>query len=319
MARQPQLGDLFATLGEFLDAGGKRLRPLFCIWGAVGAGADEGADDVLDAAAGLELLHAFALIHDDVMDGSDTRRGQPSMHRRFQRRHTLAGLSGEARRFGEGLAVLAGDLAFVLADVLVGRLDAPVRRVWDELRIELTMGQWVDLVGAASGNRSPETARWLAAYKSGRYTVERPLHLGATLAGRPELMPGYSAVGAPLGTAFQLRDDLLGIIGDPTCTGKPVGADLREGKSTLPLALASERADGDGRRLLARAGAPDLSDEEITAIRELVVESGAAAAVECEIGRLVVAAVDALERCDVDGAAAPPLRRLCELAAWRDR
>ena len=173
VARQPQLGDLFATLGEFVDAGGKRLRPLFCIWGAVGAGADEGADDVLDAAAGLELLHAFALIHDDVMDGSDTRRGQPSMHRRFQRRHTVAGLSGEARRFGEGLAVLAGDLAFVLADVLVGRLDAPVRRVWDELRIELTMGQWVDLVGAASGNRSPETARWLADLQV------RPLHGGA--------------------------------------------------------------------------------------------------------------------------------------------
>ena len=102
VARQPQLGDLFATLGEFVAAGGKRLRPLFCIWGAVGAGADEGADDVLDVAAGLELLHAFALIHDDVMDGSDTRRGQPSMHRRFQRRHTVAGLSrrGAALRRG---------------------------------------------------------------------------------------------------------------------------------------------------------------------------------------------------------------------------
>ena len=276
---------------------------------------------MLDAAAGLELLHAFALIHDDVMDGSDTRRGPTVDAPPIPTPHTVAGLSGEARRFGEGLAVLAGDLAFVLADVLVGRLDAPVRRVWDELRIELTMGQWVDLVGAASGNRSPETARWLAAYKSGRYTVERPLHLGATLAGRPELMPGYSAVGAPLGTAFQLRDDLLGIIGDPTCTGKPVGADLREGKATLPLALAQRaRRRASVGAFSAAPARPTCPTTRSPAIRELVVESGAAAAVECEIGRLVAAAVealDALRRRRV--AAAPPLRRLCELAAWRDR
>ena len=139
--------------------------------------------DVIDAAAALELLHAFALIHDDVMDGSDTRRGHPALHRRFEAMHEAEQLRGEGRRFGEGLAVLAGDLAFVLADSLMGGLPRRARDIWHELRVELTMGQWVDLIGAARGDHSPDVARWVATYKSGRYTVERPLHLGAALGG----------------------------------------------------------------------------------------------------------------------------------------
>ena len=156
----------------------------------MGAGADVNNPDVIDAAAALELLHAFALIHDDVMDGSDTRRGHPALHRRFEAMHEAEQLRGEGRRFGEGLAVLAGDLAFVLADSLMGGLPRQARDIWHELRVELTMGQWVDLIGAARGDHSPDVARWVATYKSGRYTVERPLQLGAALAGRSDLDGG---------------------------------------------------------------------------------------------------------------------------------
>jgi len=319
ISRQPELGSLFEALDCFVSAGGKRLRPLFCYWGAVGAGAGVNDPDVIDAAAALELLHAFALIHDDVMDGSDSRRGRPALHRRFQAMHEAEQLRGESRRFGEGLAVLAGDLAFVLADTLVDHLSKPARAVWHELRVELTMGQWVDLIGAARGARSPEVARWVATYKSGRYTVERPLHLGAGLAGRCDLLPAYSAFGVPLGEAFQLRDDLLGVLGDPSRTGKPVGTDLREGKPTLVLALGLRLADAGGRRRLARAGASDLDDEEIHELCDLLRASGAVEAVEREIDDLVARAMDALDACDLRPDAVDALRRLCTLAAWREQ
>jgi geranylgeranyl diphosphate synthase, type I len=317
--RQPGLGELFDELSAFIAAGGKRLRPLFCFWGAVGAGASEDAPDVVDLGAALELLHAFALIHDDVMDGSDTRRGRPSMHRRFEYRHAAERLGGERRRFGEGLAVLAGDLAFVLADTLVGRLPIEVRTMWDELRIELTMGQWLDMVGAARRDRSPEVARWVATYKSGRYTVERPLQLGAALAGRNELIGQYATVGRPLGEAFQLRDDLLGVFGDPRQTGKPVGADLREGKPTLLLALAVAGSDASRRCRLGRAGAVDLTDDEVGEMVEVVRTSGAVETIERQIGDLVEQALDALDHCRIEPSAAGALRSLCGVAAWRQQ
>jgi geranylgeranyl diphosphate synthase, type I len=318
-SQQPSLSVLFDALNGFIAGGGKRLRPLFCIWGAVGAGADVDDSDVIDTAAALELLHAFALIHDDVMDGSDTRRARPSLHRQFEAMHEADGLKGEGRRFGEGLAVLAGDLAFVLADVLVDGLPRPAREVWHQLRVELTMGQWIDMVGAARGDRCADLAHWVAAYKSGRYTVERPLHLGAAVVGRADLMASYSAIGRPLGEAFQLRDDLLGVLGDPACTGKPVGTDLREGKPTLVLAVASQLADATGRRRLARAGASDLSDDEVLELCRLVESSGAVDVVEREIDTLVGRAIDALDRCVLQPGAVDALHGLCRLAAWRER
>src|SRR4051794_38849540 len=175
--RQADLAPLFEELHLFVARGGKRLRPSFCFWGAVGGGADGDDPRLDDAGAALELLHAFALIHDDVMDGSDRRRGAPTVHRVFEEDHRRRELHGEPRRYGEGLAVLAGDLAFVYADGLLVDAPPPAREVWQRLRVELTMGQWIDLIGAARHDRSPQRARWVAAYKSGRYTVERPLQL----------------------------------------------------------------------------------------------------------------------------------------------
>lgn len=315
--RQADLAPLFDELRLFVARGGKRLRPTFCFWGAVGGGFDPDDPRLDDAGGALELLHAFALIHDDVMDGSDRRRGAPTVHRVFEEEHRRRDLHGDRRRYGEGLAVLAGDLAFVYADGLLATAPAPAREVWQRLRVELTMGQWIDLVGAAREDRSPQRARWVAAYKSGRYTVERPLQLGAALAGRPDLARPYSRFGRPLGQAFQLRDDLLGALGDPACTGKPVGDDLRDGKPTLLLALAAERASPAERCRLARAGAADLSAAEVDDLRALLVDTGAAGAVEREISTLVDQAIDALEGCRLHPTAHDALRRLAARVAWR--
>ena len=179
-AEQPALSQLFAALDGFVAAGGKRLRPAFCYWGALAGGATGDEPELLDTCAALELLHAFALIHDDVMDGSATRRGQPALHARFATRHATAGGAGESRRHGEGLAILAGDLAFVLADTLVDAAPASVRCLWHEMRVELVAGQWVDVVAAASSARSPTwPAGWPATSRagtpwSGRSTSVRP-------------------------------------------------------------------------------------------------------------------------------------------------
>src|SRR3954449_2106285 len=175
----PWFAEPVDLLSDFVLAGGKRLRPLFCRYGFLAAGGDPDDTSWLEVAAGLELLHAFALLHDDVMDGSDRRRGRPSLHRRLHDDHQRAGWHGEARRFGEGVAVLVGDLAFACADRLMRTAGRSVGQVWDELRIELMMGQYLDVVGASREPLAPERALLVARLKSGAYTVERPLHLGA--------------------------------------------------------------------------------------------------------------------------------------------
>lgn len=318
-AEQPVLAELFDGLDAFVAVGGKRLRPAFCYWGAVAAGATGDEPGLLDTCAALELLHAFALIHDDVMDGSATRRGEPAVHMRFARQHAASGWSGESRRHGEGLAILTGDLAFVLADGLLDAAPSGVRRLWHELRVELVAGQWVDVVASAGTDRSPALARWVARYKSGRYTVERPLQLGAALAGDDILLAGYSAFGEPLGQAFQLRDDILGVFGDPSETGKPSGDDLREGKPTLLLALASEYAAGTDRPLIDRVGSPDLDDDEVAELRALFERCGARAMVEAEIARLVAQSERALALWAIDPEVRDQLHALAARAIARAR
>jgi geranylgeranyl diphosphate synthase, type I len=306
-------------LTEFVTRGGKRLRPAFCAYGYLGAGGHPDHPAWLDAAAGLELLHAFALLHDDVIDGSESRRGRPALHRELEGAHRDGGWRGEPRRFGEGMAVLVGDLAFACADRLFSGMRADVRRIWDELRIELVMGQYLDVAGAARGGVDPSRARRIARFKSGAYTVERPLHLGAALAGwLPELAESYSAFGRPLGEAFQLRDDLLGVFGDTSTTGKPVGDDLREGKPTLLLALTRERGGPAAGPILARVGAADLSEHEIARIRRVVVECGARQEVERLIDERFTESMAALDAAPLVDRIRPPLRDLATLALWRE-
>ncbi len=312
-AVDPRLLAPLDALRDLVMAGGKRLRPTFCHWGFVAAGGDPDDPRIVDAGAAFEVLQAFALLHDDIMDGSPIRRGLPTAHRHFDEHHRREQWSGEARRFGEGVAILVGDLALVYADQLLPTGSLAVTELWNELRIELNVGQYLDLIGTASGGVGPAEARQIARLKSGRYTIERPLQLGSLLAGDPDMARHLSRYGDPLGQAFQLRDDVLGAFGEPAVTGKPVGEDLREGKPTLLLALAAEAAAEADRDLLAHVGDPMLSDAAVSRIQDLLVRSGALAAVEAEITALAAQATGALAAIDLGDEA---LTALVDLAAF---
>jgi geranylgeranyl diphosphate synthase type I len=315
-------GDLFTALDRLVLAPAKRLRPAFCYWGFVAAGGDPDDARPIAAGAAFELLHAFALLHDDVMDGSDLRRGQATCHLDQAHRHDASGWAGEPRRFGDGVAILAGDLAFVYADELLRWAPAAARAMWDELRLELNVGQYLDILGTSRRERGAAAAERIARYKSAKYTVERPLHLGALLAepAEPEpLLTALSAYGVPLGDAFQFRDDLLGAFGDPERTGKPVGDDLREGKPTALLALATARADAGQREALAAVGDRDLSPADVAAIQEVLVATGAVGQLEVRIDALVADALGALHAAPVLEQARPALVELAEVAAYRSR
>jgi geranylgeranyl diphosphate synthase, type I len=306
-------------LRALVQAGGKRLRPAFFHCAFIGAGAAPDRDDVIDVAAALELVHTFALVHDDVMDGSAMRRNRDAVHEHFTQRHRATGWRGEPRRFGEGMAILVGDFAFVYADTLVRGAPATVLDIFDQLRVELCVGQSLDLVTTATASTDPEAARRIALYKSAKYTVERPLHLGAALAGRlSDLEAPYSAIGLPLGEAFQLRDDVLGAFGEVDITGKPVGDDLREGKATPLVAIAAARAEPADRRLLERLGAPDLAPNEVAALQDLFVRTGALKEVELEVERLVGEAHVALDQAPIAPEARELLAQLADYVAWRD-
>lgn len=319
-AADVELRDPLVALRELVLAGGKRLRPAFCHWAFVGAGGDPDDAIVIDGGAAIELLHTFALIHDDIMDGSSTRRNTDTIHVQFEQQHALSGWRGEGRRFGEGVAILVGDLAFVYADKLLAGAPPEALRVFNDLRVEVNVGQYLDLVGTAKGNVGHGAASRISRYKSGKYTVERPLHLGAALAGRlGELEGPLSGFGLPLGEAFQMRDDLLGVFGDPAATGKPVGEDLREGKPTVLFATAVELADTASAKVLERYGAPDLDDDEIGVLQEALVGTGAVDAVERVIDELVGQAFEALDEADLIPAATVALGELAEFVAGRDR
>ena len=317
------LGPLTDALGD-LVAGGKRLRPAFCWWGYRGAGGAD-TEEVVVAAAALELFQACALIHDDVMDGSDTRRGAPAAHRRFASAHRAHGWSGDPEAFGAGAAILLGDLALTWSDEMLmtsGVPDAvlrPAKAVFDEMRTELMGGQYLDLLEQARGGGSVERALRVARYKSAKYTVEKPLHLGAALAGAGrDLALAYSRFGLPLGEAFQLRDDVLGVFGDPSQTGKPAGDDLREGKRTALVAMALERATPAQAAVVRRhLGDPRLSDEGLAALRAVLTETGACRRVEALIAERLATAVAAVRAAPLDAEARAVLEELALAATAR--
>lgn len=312
----PALDEPMELLERLVLSGGKRLRPAFCYWGFVAAGGSGDDARVIDAGAAFELLHAFALIHDDVMDGSPQRRGLPSVHAASTELHEKQLLLGEARRFGEGAAILVGDLAHVFADRLMAGATGEALVLWHELEVEVNIGQYLDLLGAAKGSVGLDDARRISRYKSGRYTIERPLQVGAALAGADAtLIEVLGSYGEPLGEAFQLRDDMLGAFGDPALTGKPVGEDLREGKPTPLLAIARQRAAGDpaATRLLQAVGRSELSPAEVSAVQEQLEVCGAREEVERLIAELRDRALSMLES---DLAGSPAEAALRELADY---
>lgn len=288
------------ALEEFLLDGGKRFRPLFGYAGLRASGRDATKADIR-ALASLELLQACALIHDDLMDGSDTRRGKPSIHRHFENMHQKHALDGVAAEFGEAAAVLLGDLALVWADQMLNTSEIalqPVLTIYNEMRVELMAGQYLDVREAGERNHSVARSLRIARYKSGKYSIERPLHIGAVIGSSSinhELLQALSAYGLPLGEAFQLRDDMLGVFGNPEVTGKPAGDDLREGKRTVLIAMTLERASGDDRaNLLAELGNPDLSPPQVEELRTIIRNSGAVEEVESLIESLMTESLNAI-------------------------
>jgi geranylgeranyl diphosphate synthase, type I len=318
------LTDVADALDDFVLGGGKRLRPAFAYWGYRGAGGAD-SEQVVAAVAALELVQASALIHDDLMDRSDTRRGEPAIHRRFAAKHTAAGWRGAGDAFGDSAAVLLGDMALVWSDELLHTSGvepadlARARPIFDEMRTEVTAGQYLDVLTVVTGDMSTDRAGKVARYKSAKYTVERPLLLGAALAGAPaSLMESYSGYGLPLGEAFQLRDDVLGVFGDPAQTGKPAGDDLREGKRTY-LVAAAHAALGAGERseLESRLGSPGLDDAGVERLRSLIRSSGALARTEERITDLTTAALGELAAAEIEDEARGVLLELAHAATAR--
>ena len=316
-----ELAEPMSEIQRLVLSGGKRLRPAFCHWAFVGAGGDPDAAIVVDAGAAFELMHAFALFHDDVMDDADNRRGLATTHTVFAAKHRRHGWAGEARRFGDGIAILIGDLAFVYSDQLMAAANPVAWRVWNELRIELNVGQVLDMMGSVQGVRDVAQAERICRFKSGKYTIERPLHLGAALAAPDrfdELAPSLSAYGLPLGDAFQMRDDVMGAFGDTHTTGKPVGDDLREGKPTPLIARAIAGADAAQREVLRGIGDPELSEAGVAQIQQVIVDTGALAALEDTIGRRTAEAIAAVSGMPLDPAARQELVALAEFVSSRE-
>ena len=315
-----ELAEPMGEISRLVLVGGKRLRPAFCHWGFVGAGGDPADPMVANAGAAFELMHAFALFHDDVMDDAASRRGNPTTHTVFAQHHRDGQWAGEARRFGEGVAILVGDLAFVYSDQMMAGAGPAAWAIWNELRIELNVGQVLDILGSVRNERSRHKAEQICRYKSGKYTIERPLHLGAVMAApdrADELLPALSAYGLPLGDAFQMRDDVMGAFGDPDVTGKPVGGDLREGKPTPLMARAVERAQGAQADVLALVGRTDLTDAQVADVQQVIVETGALADLEATISRLAAEAVEAIGRAPIVPAARDELVALAAYVSQR--
>lgn len=283
-----------------LMAGGKRLRPAFAYWGYRAAGGTD-SDEAVAAATSLEFLQACALIHDDVMDGSDTRRGLPATHRIFESLHRDGQWQGSAEGFGVGAAILAGDLCLSWADELLFTSGMPhdalirAKAIYDIMRTELMAGQYLDLLEQSRASADVDRIRNVIRYKSAKYTIERPLHMGAALAGASDdIMTTLTAYGLPLGEAFQLRDDVLGVFGNPDETGKPSGDDLREGKRTALIGFTAEMS-ADSDYVLERLGQPTLSDDEISTMCAIITDCGALARVEELIAAGREAALAAIE------------------------
>ena len=346
--REPLLASIAPELSPFVDisrdllAGGKRFRALFCYWGWQAVASDDafadrsvatGLDSVVLAATALEVFHAAALVHDDIMDNSDTRRGMPAVHRKFAQLHQDSNWLGSASDFGRSAALLLGDLLMGWSDELfaegVSRLDDLSARIaaraeFNLMRTEVTVGQYLDILEENAWARQPEStllsrANRVIVYKSAKYSVEAPLAIGASLGGAsPAQVAALREFGLPLGVAFQLRDDVLGVFGDPALTGKPSGDDLREGKRTVLVALARERLTPSARRLLDELlGDPELSDSQVELLQNTIDESGAVTELERLIEANTGVALEAISDAPLSRSARDQLARLADTVIRR--
>lgn len=322
------------ALRTFVLGGGKRIRPTFAWWAWRGAGGDargDRADGALQAVAALELIQACALIHDDVMDDSDSRRGAPTVHVAFADTHAQHRWHGSPARFGLAAAVLIGDVALAWADDMFATADLPeqaraaARPAWQAMRTEVLAGQYLDVHNQAACEASPEAALRVNELKTAAYTVKRPLHIGAALAGADAaLIDALLSFGNDIGIAFQLRDDLLGLLGDPEVTGKPAGDDLREGKRTLLVAVGLEHARQQSKQAAGRAISEAVTedaptDEQVERAVDALSEVGAVDTVERRITQLTGTALESLRRAALAEPASAKLTELAHAATSRSR
>lgn len=301
-AKSAEVGQITSSATEIVNAiealtrGGKRLRPLFAFWGYLGAGGTPDAEDIVRLGVALELFQAAALIHDDIIDNSDTRRGQPSVHKRFEAQHQQLGLAGSAENYGMASAILTGDLCLSLSEECFSEIDSltpKTRTIFNRMRTQVMAGQYLDVLEESAGPaydpaEAVKRARTIVRFKSAKYSTENPFLLGGALAGADnDLMEHYSAFALPLGEAFQLRDDVLGVFGDPAVTGKPTGGDLLEGKRTELIAHALLLSGSEERDFIqARLGAGDMNTAEVARMSGILRDSGALAATEQSIDDL---------------------------------
>ena len=339
----PELSPVHLMASQLL-CGGKRIRSAFCTWSYVAAAGIPPAEEIdalLVAASSLELLHGSALVHDDVMDASDVRRGRPAAHRQFEALHANAGWLGDSTAFGRAGAILLGDLLLMWSVQMLqgaGLDDSALQRalpIVEAMRTEVTAGQYLDMVAQAHplrqtppaiGSTVPaidvavDDASRVVEYKAARYTVQRPCQMGAALGGgNDHLYFTLGAYGSPLGRAFQFRDDLLGVFGDSTVTGKPTGDDLREGKRTVLVAHAFAHSDDAGRALLLRRlGDQTLDREGVAELQGVLEESGARKSVEAMIDEGYERAMLALKGADITDEGRTALVALADAAVRRD-
>jgi geranylgeranyl diphosphate synthase type I len=317
---------LLDELEALVRAGGKRIRPRFCYWGFIAAGGSEGPE-ILRVGASLELLHTFALIHDDVMDHSPLRRNRLTTFRALAELSAGVAHRGDPQRFGASAAILTGLLGFVLADRLFLTSGFPPEVItraadrFDRMRTRAIAGQYLDLLSAHLGEADEPTARRIGALKSGGYTIVDPLAIGALCAsGGPPQIEVLEAYGSPLGEAFQMRDDVLGAFGDPSETGKDHDGDLREGKQTVLLAKTRARADPAELAFLdAKIGDRNLSAQDAERVREIIVSTGALGATNELIDELASRAIEAIDPALVGAEASDALRALADEVTQRRR
>ncbi|WP_306665276.1 polyprenyl synthetase family protein [Streptomyces morookaense] len=324
-AASQHLADLVAVLRGLVLAGGKLIRPTMCICGWQAARGKGDLGPLLRVAASLELFHAFALIHDDVMDESETRRGRLSAHRALTTMHRRRGLPGDSSKFGRNTGILLGDLALSWSDEILqtaGLTATQLRAalpVLHAMRTEVVLGQYLDLLNTGGLDGDVQQALTTIRFKTAKYTFERPLHLGAVLAGADRsVTEACSAFALPIGEAFQLRDDLLGVFGDSAETGKPTLDDLREGKQTALMAFAAMRATPAQLGILqASVGNPALDAAQACAVRTVLEETLARQEVERLIAGRRREALHALDRAPFPQAVVAMLRRVADSATER--
>ncbi|TDD49166.1 polyprenyl synthetase family protein [Nonomuraea terrae] len=318
----PGVEAAYTLLTDFILGGGKRVRPQLCYWGWRGAGGDD-CDEIVSAAAALELCHAGLLIHDDIMDDSDLRRGRFTVHRNLALLHRGPG----ADAFGRAGGILLGTLSLAWADALLSSCGIdPIRlraahHLFDAMRTEVISGQYLDVLAQLRSGATEAEALTVIRYKSAKYTVERPLQIGGALAGADlDLLDAYSRFGVPLGEAFQLRDDVLGTFGSSRETGKSALDDLREGKQTVMFAYAVQQATpAQLAHLRTWHGNPELTEDRAAELRRILVETGALARVETLIGERVREAMSALAEARVAPEAADELALMADRLAHRTK